>query len=113
MALGDDFVFLLELIGRLVESFFGGQKAGAVLAAQSKISVLGDLLREGEVLLLRTGAPLLRADRRRALPEAAVGTTEDLKFPAYELMGFHGTGMPFEPITGPWLSGFFRAVKVR
>jgi len=72
MALGDDLVFLEELFSHLAEELFRFEKAGAILAAQLQIPILGNLPGEGEALLLGAGAALLAADRGRALPEAAV-----------------------------------------
>jgi hypothetical protein len=109
MALGDELVLLEELLGDLAEELFGFEEAGAVLAAQRQTPILGDLLGEGEALL-GAGAALLAADRRRALPEAAVAALVDLELPAdEEASGFLLTpcfgsvylvaGRGFEPLT--------------
>jgi hypothetical protein len=58
MAPGDDLVFLEELFGDLPEELFRFQETGAILAAQLEIPILGDLLGEGETLLLGAGAAL-------------------------------------------------------
>jgi hypothetical protein len=89
MALGDDLIFLEELLGDLAEELFRFEEAGAVLAAQRQIPILGDLLGEGEALLLGAGAALLAADRCRALPEAAVAALVDLELPAHQLVTGH------------------------
>src|SRR5260221_9756765 len=89
MALGDDFVFLEELLADLAEELFRFEKAGTVLAAQRQIPILGDLLGEGEALLLGAGTALLAADRGRALPEAAVAALVDLELPAHQFVTGH------------------------
>ena len=75
MALGDDLVFLEELLGGLAEELLRCEEAGAVLAAQRQIPILGDLLGEGEALLLGAGAPLLAADRGRGFTRSLPSCT--------------------------------------
>src|SRR5260221_1488299 len=89
LAFGDDLVFLEELVGDLPEDLFRFEEAGAVLAAQLEIPILGDLLGEGEAFLLGACAALLAADRRGALPEAAVAASVDLELAAHQFVTGH------------------------
>src|SRR5229473_4143171 len=52
LALGDDLVFALELRRGFAEGFFAAQFAGAGLAAQAQIPVLGEVLGLGEAVFL-------------------------------------------------------------
>jgi hypothetical protein len=74
--------FLEELFGGLLERLFRYEQAGAGLAAQFEVPVLGHLLGEREAFLVCARAALLAADGGGALPEAAVGTPIDLKLSA-------------------------------
>ena len=90
LSLGDNLVFLQELLRRLPEGLLRFQQAGAVLAAQFQIPVLGDLLGEGDVFFLGGRAVLLAPQRRRALPEAAVAAPVELNFAVHQLVACHG-----------------------
>ena len=62
MALGDDFVFLEELLGDPAEEFFGFEKADAILAAD-RCRALPELARQKRrdlVVILMTEFPDLR-----------------------------------------------------
>jgi hypothetical protein len=67
LALGDDLVFLEELVGGLAKGLFRCQKAGPVLAAQLEIPVLGDLFGQSEAFFLGADSALLAANRRGAM----------------------------------------------
>jgi len=82
LALGNDAVFLGELVSGLLEDFLGLQEASAGFAAQFKIPVLRKGLGEGEVLLLRTGAALLAVERGGAPPVATIAAAIELNFAA-------------------------------
>lgn len=78
LALGDDAVFLEELVGGLLDGLFGLEQAGAGFAAQFEIPVLGEVGREGEGLLFRRGAALLAPDGGGARPGATVAAAVEL-----------------------------------
>ena len=71
LALGNDLVFLEELLRRLGEAFLGLEEAGAGLAAHLKEPVLGELLRLGQTFFLGGGATLTASDGSRAMPMLA------------------------------------------
>ncbi len=58
-------------------------------------TALTDLLGEGEAFLLGAGAALLAADRRGALPEAAVAALVDLELPAHQRVTGHSAPTKF------------------
>ena len=90
LALGDDFIFLEELLSGLGEALFRKQDPGVILAAQFEIPDLGKLGRQRQALPLRRRAPLLAADRRHTLPDAAVTAPVELNLSVQNLMAFHG-----------------------
>jgi hypothetical protein len=89
LALGDDLVFLLELVGGLVEGLLGRlEQPCAALAAELEIPVLGDLFGERETVLAGAFAPLRAADRGRTVPGGAVRPSIDLDLPAQDFVSF-------------------------
>ena len=98
LALGDNAVFLGELVGGLLEGLLALEEAGAGLAAQLEKPVLRKGLGEGEVLLLRTGPALLAADRGGAPPVAAIAAAIELNLAAEDtVIGLHRHGSTSRP----------------
>jgi hypothetical protein len=64
LALGDDAVFLEELLGRLGEGLFRLEQSSALLAAQGQVPVFGELLGQGQAVLLATYAMFLAIEER-------------------------------------------------
>jgi hypothetical protein len=82
LSLGDDAVFLDELIGDLLDGLFGLEQTGAGFAAELEVPVLGDLFGVSEALLARAAAALFAADRGRAMPDLALAAAVELQFTA-------------------------------
>ena len=95
--LGDDFVFLEELLRRFAEAPLvfllrcGVEKTGAPLTAQFEIPILCELLRLSDVVPLRARTILFAVERSRALPERAVLALVDLDFAAENFVRRHPT----------------------
>src|SRR5882672_347393 len=91
LALGDDAVFLGELIRGLLDGLFGLEQAGAGSAAQFEVPVLGDLLGVGKAFFVRALAVILVFVMSRTLPESAVVALIDEDFATHDRMADHGT----------------------
>src|SRR5690349_18404076 len=90
MALGDHLVFFQELLGRLLEGLFIFlEEARLGLAAQRKIPVFRELLREDEVVLASGGTVLAAINGSGAVPGAAVAAPVDLDKAAQEFVPSH------------------------
>src|SRR6266851_4069403 len=72
LALRDDVVFAQVLFRRFAKGFFGFDLAGAELAPELQVPVLGDLLGFREALFLRARAAVFPAEVAGTLPAAAV-----------------------------------------
>ena len=90
LALGDDRVFLEELIGRLLEGGAGIEGTGALLGRQRQIPVLGDLRGQLQGFALGAELALFAADGGPRLPESAVVALIDLKLSTQQINGRHG-----------------------